>query len=190
VSDSELDGGESEEEELLDLPALGDAEAEDEGPIDDGAPLPEVVDDGGDPLDDSYAEDVPIEVDITTDTVEPSAVGDDANGLDGAATEHEGVHIDEADASMLDEGRGHAEEGLEFGGDEELGLDPIPTEVDDGGLEGIDEAGGQVAEADELPPLDGAEEDDDEEELDLGIELVPPLATPSQDGDEEGGDKQ
>jgi hypothetical protein len=182
VSDSELDVDGD-----LDLPPLGEEDADDEQPVDDGVQLPDVVEDGGDPLDDSYADDVPLDVEIATDTVEPTAVGDDADGIEGTVADHDDVQLDEEVTSMIDEGRGHAEEGLEFGGDDELGLDPIPTELDDGGLEGIEEAEGQLADGDELPPLDGADDDDEGEELDLGIDMgIGPA--PEREGEDEAGE--
>ena len=182
VSDSELDVDSD-----LDLPALGE-EDDDDLPLEDGVQLPEMADDGGDSLDDSYADDIPLDVEISTDVVEPTAVGDDASGIEGTVADQDDVQIDEESASMIDEGRGHAEEGLEFGGDEELGLDPIPTEVDDGGLEGIEEAPGQVADDDELPPLDGADDDDEGEELDLGIDMaIGPAPELDGEGDDDVG---
>jgi hypothetical protein len=90
------------------------------------------------------------------------------------------VPFSEDAASLIDDGRGHAEEGLDFGGDGELGIDPIPTEADDGGLEGLPEGAEQV-DGDELPPLDGHEDDDDADELDLGLDLRPPPGEQADD---------
>ena len=76
------------------------------------------------------------------------------------------------EASFLDD-RGRAEEGLEMDGDDELGIDPIPREVDDGGLEGLDDPDEERVETN-FPPLDGDEDDDEGAELDLGIEISTP----------------
>jgi hypothetical protein len=168
----------------LDLPVLGDTDAEDVEGVEDEAPIDiRIVDDGEDPFDDSYADDVPIDVEIQTDQNEPSALGEIALGIETTNEAHDddGIRIEEGEGgeSMIDEGRGHAEEGLDFVGDDELGIDPIPTEVNDGGLEGLDDPGGEEIDEGDFPPLDG-NEDDDEEELDLGLELEPP--PPSDEG--------
>ena len=111
------------------------------------------------------ADDVPLDIEIHTEAVEPTVVGDDAVGIDdGAGEDDVAIHEDGA-ASMIDEGRGHAEEGgVDFIGDDELGIDPIPTEVDDGGHEGLDDPAGERVEEREFPPLDGAEDDDESDE--------------------------
>ncbi len=159
--------------EDLHLPELGAGEegdgVEDEAEID----VAVLADDDGDPFDDRVADDLPVEVEIATLNDGTSAIGDDAEGVE-AATDH-GVSFDEGDSSLIDDGRGHAEEGVEQHGDDELGIDPIPREIDDGGYEGLEDAGGEAIDSDDFPPLDGHEGDDDEE-IDVGIELPAPLA--------------
>lgn len=159
---------------IPDLPALDDAG-------DDGDALglndPDAVQltelsESDDPFDDAVADDLPIDVEIDTDSVEPSAIGDDASGLHDEDIGHELELDDTESASFLDD-QGRAEEGLEMEGDDELGIDPIPREVDDGGLEGLDDPDEERVEAD-FPPLDGDADDDDDTEIDLGIEISTP----------------
>lgn len=159
--------------EVLNIPALDlelDAE-EAEGLDDDDAAL-RIADfsDQGDAMDDRYADDIPL--DVTIDTLEPedSALDDDAQGLDDREGEGVAFPSDDDGESLLDD-RGHAEEGIDFEGSEELGIDPIPREEDDGGLEGLDDMGDKI-EADLFPPLDASEDDD--EELDFEVPLAPP----------------
>jgi hypothetical protein len=162
------------EDHALELPDLGegiDGEGVEPHEQDGGSDL-RVEDDGGDPFDDRVADDVPLEEEIVTTGDEPTVVGDDSVGI-GEGAGDDAVPLSEDATSLLDDGRGHAEEGLDFGGDGELGIDPIPTEADDGGLEGLTEGAEQV-ERDELPPLDGQDDDDEGEELDLGLDLRPP----------------
>jgi hypothetical protein len=104
---------------------------------------------------------------------EPSAIGDDSTGLEGIAT-HAGVSIEETEGSLID--TGDEVDSTNFEGDDDLGIDPIPREVDDGGLEGLDDPADHRIDDHMFPPLDG-EEDDDDEEIDLGIEIsTPPLS--------------
>jgi hypothetical protein len=159
----------------LTLPAL-EADEEGEG-VGDAAPLElELVDSGNDPFDDSNADDLPIEIQLATDQDLPTAVGDDAVGVERSSGD-DGVRIDESAASLIDEGRGHAEEGLVAHGDDELGIDPIPREIDDGGAEGLDDPAGSHVDPAEFPPMDG-DEDDDDDEIDVGIEIAPPPQRP------------
>jgi hypothetical protein len=166
-------------EDLLDLPiaepggdlALPDLEQDIEGEgVDDPALELDIAHGGDDPFDDSYADDLPIEFQLVTDRVEPSVVGDDATGVERGADD--GIAIDDDDASLLDVDRGHPDEGLEGDGDEDLGVDPVPREVDDGGLEGLDDGIGEPIDVGEFPPMDGDEDDD--EEIDVGIDIAPP----------------
>ncbi len=171
----------------LGLPTLGDIQPTELDGVEGELPIDvSIVDDGGDPFDDSYADDVPIDVDIQTDHVEPTAIGDVALGIDGASGD-DGIRIEEGGESMIDEGRGHAEEGLDFVGDDELGIDPIPTEVDDGGAEGLDNPGDEEVDDEEFPPLDGDANDDEAEELNLGLELEPPPPSEEADDSDESG---
>lgn len=157
----------------LELPQLDlhiDAE-ETEGLDDDDAAL-RVADfsDEGDALDDSYADDIPLDVAIDTAEPEESALDDDAQGLDDQDGGGVAFASDDSEESFLDE-RGHAEEGIDFEGSEVLGIDPIPREEDDGGLEGLDDEGEKI-DQNLFPPLDASEDDD--EELDFEIPLAPP----------------
>ena len=126
-----------------------------------------------DPFDDAVADDLPIDVEIDTDSVEPSAIGDDAQGLQQEDVGQE-LEVDEEEAASFVDDKGRAEEGLEMDGDDALGIDPIPrSEEDDGGLEGLDDPDEERVDAD-FPPLDGDEDDDDAAEIDLGIEISTP----------------
>lgn len=155
----------------LHLPELGDSEEGDGLDDGGGVDLVEFADGDEDPFDDQVADDLPIDVEIATLSDSSSAIGDDAEGVE-ASTDHE-VSFEEGGASLIDDGRGHAEEGVEQHGDDELGIDPIPREVDDGGHEGLDDGGDEAVDSDDFPPLDGHESDDDEE-TDVGIDLPAP----------------
>lgn len=163
----------------LDLPAQADPSADGSGVGDDVAVQLSVPDVGDDPFDDAVADDLPIDVVLSTTEGEPSAIGDDATGLDGASTS-EGVHVHETEGSLIDPG--DDPDSLDFEGDDSLGIDPIPREVDDGGLEGVDDPGSDRIEDDAFPPLDGDEEDNDATEIDLGIDIEPP--PPPDTGDD------
>jgi hypothetical protein len=154
----------------IDLPDLGE-EGEDREGLED-APFPDlsVRDDGGDPFDDAPAADVPLEIVIASTDHEPSALGDDSLGLDDTAAP-EAPGFDEQSGSLLDDDDGG---GSDDEADEVLGIDPIPEEADDGGLEGLNDAADDAAVVD-LPPLDGDQHDEVEDDLDLGIALdLPP----------------
>lgn len=157
-----------------DLPTLddGDVDGDSLGLDDPDAVQLAELSQSDDPFDDSVAHDLPIDVEIDTDSVEPSAIGDDANGLHDEDIGQELELDGDDEASFLDD-RGRAEEGLEMDGDDELGIDPIPREVDDGGLEGLDDPDEERVETN-FPPLDGDEDDDEGAELDLGIEISTP----------------
>lgn len=158
----------------MELPEAG-SDDEGEGPEEEAPIDISLTTTEGDPFDDRAADDLPLESEIDL-TEEPTVVGDDDDGLaahdgedDGLAA-HDGEHglgLGDQDGSLLDHG-GHAEEGLEVSSDEELGIDPVPGETDDGGVEGLDEPG-EADVDDDFPPLDGAADDDDE--VDVGIEL-------------------
>jgi len=162
--------------EELDLPQLDLQLDEDEaeGLDDDDAAL-HIADfaDQGDAMDDSYADDIPL--DVTLDTLDPqdSALDDDAQGLDDHESAGVAFSSEDAEESFLDD-RGHAEEGIDFEGSSELGIDPIPREEDDGGLEGLDDAGDKIDE-DLFPPLDTSEDDDEELEFEVPLAPPPPL---------------
>jgi hypothetical protein len=152
----------------LDLPDLGEPEEGDGLDDHEGLELSIVDDDADNPFDDEVADDLPLDIELSTTETEPSAIGDDTTGLNDQATS-DGVAIDEGTASLLDEG----DQPMTFEGDDELGIDPIPAEVDDGGLEGLDDHGQDVVDEADFPPLDGDEEDGDAE-IDIGIVIGPP----------------
>jgi hypothetical protein len=155
------------EELALDLPALGDTDDGVDGIEHDLVVRIATFEDGDDPFDDAVADDLSINVTLTSTENEPSALGDDNLGLVVAETNE--VAFAETDASLLDEGDDGRE--LDFHGDDNLGIDPIPHEVDDGGVEGLDDPLDEPVDVAGFPPMDGAE-DDDRDELDLGIEIA------------------
>ncbi len=157
------------DEPALDLPALGEDDDEDgvgDGDVDIAEP-----EDGGDPFDDAPADDVPLDPLITTAAEEPSALGDDAAGLDGVPAA-DGIQLDEGGPSLI----GADADGPERD-DDDLGLDG-PSEDDDGGAEGVvDPADERV---DELPPLDGHEDENDDDGDDERGHEHEPLPVPSR----------
>lgn len=158
--------GLSNDGDVLDLPAheIDDNDAvgigEGEGPV--GIALPKDI---GDPFDDSVASDLPLDMELDTEAVEPTVVGDDADGLD-AVPMSIGIDLEEHSESLLDpdlERDGFAEEDVRFG------IDSVPPEVDDGGLEGIDDPGAEQIDTGAFPEL--VSDADDDDDLDVGIEL-------------------
>jgi hypothetical protein len=165
--------------EDLDLPELGETD-DGEGVGDEDDLSLRINDDTtGDPFDDEVASDVPLEIELSTTAHEPSAIGDDAAGLDDQPSS-EGVAIDERSASLLD----GDDQPVTFEGDDELGIDPIPTEVDDGGLEGLNDHDDDTTDEEDFPPLDGDEQGPDEE-MDIGYEIGPPPTDPGELGTED-----
>ncbi|MCA9620810.1 MAG: hypothetical protein KC731_17425 [Myxococcales bacterium] len=157
----------------LDLPAQDDDDEVSEEDLEALATVElSLVEDGGAPLDDGYAVDLPLDVEIDVLADGDSALGDERVGLDDDAPDlaPESSHVadDDHGESFIDN-HGHADEGLDTDGDDELGIDPIPRENDDGGLEGLEDPADTQALS-ELPPLDGTDHDDDGE-VDLGLEL-------------------
>jgi hypothetical protein len=146
--------------------------------LQDPAPfeLSEVPDDQvADPFDDANAHDLPLEIELSTTDEQPTAIGDDHIGIGGEdVTEHGNeLALTSVDAGSFVDSGGRAEEGLTREGDDELGIDPIPREIDDGGLEGLQDPSESELE-NEFPPLDGDDDDDDAAELDVGIDISTP----------------
>ena len=87
---------------------------------------------------------------------EPTALGDDAAGFAGSSGD-EGLALTEGEPSFLG-----AEELLSD--DEETALDEgLALGDDDGGIEGLDAPAEEAI--DELPPLDGQRDDEDDEDV-------------------------
>ncbi len=163
----------SDHDDNLLLPNLGDGDDFDHGidSSDEDAHINvDIVDDhAADPFDDEVASDLPIDIVLTTTDHEPSAIGDDAKGVEGVGAS-DGVALEESGQSFL----GPEQQGLEFEGDESMGLDPIPLEVDDGGLEGLEDPSAERISADSFPPLDGDDSDEEAPELELNLDLSTP----------------
>ncbi len=159
----------------LDLPDLGEAEEGDGLDDQDALTLQLSEDDQDDPFDDEVANDVPIDIELGTLERQPSTLGDDATGLDEHLTS-DGVDIDEGAGSLLD----GEDQPMTFEGDDQLGIDPIPEEVDDGGEDGLDDQGQDVIDETDFPPLDGDDQEADGE-IDIGFEIAPPPVDPGHD---------
>jgi hypothetical protein len=145
----------SEDDDLaLDLPELGDDELADEGVEDDPADDIEEGEPQGDPFDDAVAHDLPLDTLITTAAEEPSALGDDATGLEHLPVA-DGVMVDEEDRSLI----GDDHEGPERDSDDDWALDGEERADDDGGAEGVQDPMAEHVEP--LPPLDGTLDEDD-----------------------------
>lgn len=155
------------EELAFDLPAIEEAD-ETVGIGDEDDELL-VLEDDDDPFDDVCAVDLPLDLVLSTTAEEGSAIGDESLGIEEGTNDE--VGIDEGSESLLDDGRPDDAMGVEL--DEELGLDPLPGDLDDGGVEGLDDAAGERVDEFAFPPLDGDENDD--EELDVGIHIEPQL---------------
>ena len=153
------------EEPALDLPALdiddGSPEQADDGPLD--LALPE---DDDDPFDDSVATDIPIDESFAETAAQPSVLGDDETGIEHMSAAV-GLSITEETAhSLIDDNT--TEMGVS-GERDDLGLGAMTEAGEDTDLDGVDDPG-QRLDHDQLPPLDAAEPDDDDE-VDVGIIL-------------------
>jgi len=166
-------GDQSDLDDNLLLPNLGDGDdfaRGIDGSDEDAHIDVSIVDDkAADPFDDEVASDLPIDVVLTTTEHETSAIGDEEKGVEGLGTS-DGVALQDGGHSFL----GPEQDGLEFEGDDSLGLDPIPREVDDGGLEGLDDPSAERVSADSFPPLDGDDSDEEAPELELNLDLSTP----------------
>lgn len=153
----------------LELPALDVEEGAPDASIDDGELELELPDDQADPFDDEQASDLPLDLSgFIQGEQEPSVIGDDATGLE-ALPATLGLSIEESSPSLL----GPDADQLGIGGEEVLGIAPIPLEEDDGGLEGLpDPLAEQMVDTDAFPELDGSDDDDDDlNEIDVGIAI-------------------
>jgi hypothetical protein len=154
------------EEDALNLPAT--EEADDSIGVDHDIPFElAALADGDDPFDDAYADDLPLDLSLSLHQEHGTAIGDDSTGLEEASPE-DGVGFDDTGDSLLDDGRPDDALGLE--GDDDHGIDAPPGDEDDGGIEGIEDPVGERINELAFPPIDGAEDDDDEE-LELDIRL-------------------
>ncbi len=146
----------NEDDLALDLPALGDDDADQDGLDDDAALEIDAAEAEGDPFDDAVADDIPLDPLIATTAEEPTAVGDDATGLDHIPVA-DGIAVEESAHSLI----GADDDGPERDGDDELGVEAESGD-DDGGAEGVIDPSGE--KVDDLPPLDGQEDDEPREE--------------------------
>jgi len=157
--------GSTIDDDLLNLPAR-EIDSDAVGAVGDDVPvgiaLPE---DEGDPFDDSVASDLPLDVEIDTEAVEASVIGDDDTGIDGIPLGI-GIDLDESSESLLDPDL--EREGLNSE-DMELGIDSVPHEADDGGVEGLHDPTAEQIDTGAFPELVSDEEDGDE--LDVGIDI-------------------
>jgi hypothetical protein len=174
----------AEGDDPLDLPPL-DGEDEHEG-LDDPSEIDLRLPDQGEETDEADRAAEPmlgIRLEVGQ-PAEPSALGDDATGLDEAPPTL-GLCLDERGESLLE--REAAEPGS-VGEEAELGLEPLPEHTDRSDAEGLEDPTGERLDDDELPVLDVG---GDEEEVEVGIEIEPPAAGPGEPArtdseDEEG----
>ncbi|MEM1029952.1 MAG: hypothetical protein AAGN82_06360 [Myxococcota bacterium] len=130
-----------------------------------------------DTAEDNAAEDVfPLALaeGLVADTaISSSALGDDAEGLGQLKDDGTTVSVAATPGSFLDD-HGHAEEGMDDEASEALGIDPVPREEDDGGLEGLEDPGARV-DAALFPPLDETDDDDEDQDVNVGDIALAPL---------------
>jgi len=165
-----------DEDDDMDLPPL---DADDDGDengtkeeLDDA--LPELRDDGGDPLDDANAQDLDIGVQIEDES--DRSASDEAEGVDVGALDEDISDLEEE--SALDDG--HEATGLD---DDDASSDlDEDTTSDDGGAEGTGENAENDVDESALPELDESEHDEADDRLaDLLLEeatrgKIPPWA--------------
>ncbi|MSP24301.1 MAG: hypothetical protein EXR75_03880 [Myxococcales bacterium] len=157
-------GAQHDDDLALEVPAVeGDVAGDGaDGDRHEELRVPEIA---GDALDDRVADDLPLEPQLgVTDAV--GALDDDAVGLAlGDANVHDGLDLADTAPSFVGvehEGFGHDTDERDHEEFERDGLD-------DGGLEGLNDAESHVAEV-ELPAIDG-EDDESADELDIGVGL-------------------
>lgn len=152
-----------EDDEDIELPEfdVGDDDAAGEDGVDkfDEA-LPELREDGGDPLDDASASDLDIGIHIEDDDSRDTSAEASGDAVDVGSLDDDFAQLDNAD-SVLDDDRepGGFVEDDEFGGlDTESG-------IDDGGSEGTGEDAANDIDESALPELDESEHDQADESL-------------------------
>ena len=162
---------------LFELPELGDADDDGIGMLDEAVELAQLdASDGGDPFDDSVADDLAtgIELNVLSDP-HGSALGDDAAGLDDDDAASSSIGIPEPGASFIGEEQVGLDAEHSFLGDESLGIDPIVREEDDGGAEGLDDPGGERVDPNLFPPLDASDDSDDSNDDALFSDVALPV---------------
>jgi hypothetical protein len=151
------DVGRDEDDEDLDLPAfdVGDDDAEGEAGVDkfDEA-LPDIRDDGTDPLDDANASDLDIGMHIDDDDSRDTSAEASGDAVDVGALDEDFAEFDH-DESALDDERG----GDGFVEDDDLGAFDGESVADDGGSEGTGEDAANDVDENALPDLDESEQD-------------------------------
>ncbi|MDI1448308.1 hypothetical protein [Polyangium sp. 6x1] len=144
-----------EEDDDMDLPPLDtDPDAGDDEAAGDAFEdaLPDLRDDGGDPLDDANAQDLDVGLDVDDEADEAS--GDDAeDGVDVGSLDEDLATLD-GEESALDEDR---DEGTFGDDDADLELDATQ---DDGGAEGTGESAEIDIDESALPELDESANDE------------------------------
>ncbi|HVK62865.1 MAG TPA: hypothetical protein VM694_00230 [Polyangium sp.] len=158
---------EEEEDDDMDLPPLdtdpdgGDDEAAGD---DFDEALPDLRDDGGDPLDDANAQDLDVGLDVEDNTNE--AAGDDAEeGVDVGALDEDLATLDSEESALGDD----RDEGA-YGDDDAADLELDATQ-DDGGAEGTGESAENDVDESALPELDESANDETDDDA-LADELL------------------
>lgn len=152
-----------EDDEDIDLPEfiVGDDDAEDEEGADkfDDA-LPDLRDDGGDPLDDTNASDLDVGIHIEDDDAREGNAEQTDELVDVGALDDDFAQLD-SEGSALDPDR----ESDGFVEDEDVGGMDLASSDDDGGSEGTGEDVADDIDENALPELDESENDHADESL-------------------------
>ncbi|MDI3289652.1 hypothetical protein [Polyangium sp. 15x6] len=156
-----------EEDDDMDLPPLDTDPGAGDDDVDDGSfddALPDLRDDGGDPLDDANAQDLDVGLDVSDDA--DAASGDDAEeGVDVGSLDEDLATLD-GEESALDEDRDENT----FGDDDASDVELDATQ-DDGGAEGTGENAENDVDESALPELDESANDEADDEA-LADELL------------------
>ena len=158
-----------EEDDDMDLPPLdtdpdaGDDEVDDES-FDDA--LPDLRDDGGDPLDDANAGDLDVGMDVSDE--EGEGAGDEGaeEGVDVGSLDEDLATLD-SEESALDDDKDHEPHGDDDASDLEL-----DATQDDGGAEGTGENAENDVDESALPELDESANDVEDTDDALADELL------------------
>jgi len=158
-----------EQDEPLDLPELDVEDAED-APADTHTPTLDLPALDGE-RDDDIPSDLAVDAGLQYADEQESVLDDDATGtFDGPPTlGTSGLTLPERSESLLgsDDERG-------CGDDESLGIDELAEAKDGTDATGLDDPGADLVDVASLPELDGSDDEDDGEELDVGIRIDDP----------------
>lgn len=151
-----------DDEEDIDLPdfIVGDDDESEEGGEKFDDDLPELRQDGGDPLDDSNASDLDIGVHIEEDERRELAADGSDEAVDIGALDDDFARLDDAESAL-----GEERETEGFVEDDEFASFDDEKSDDDGGSEGTGEDAANDVDESALPELDESENDQADESL-------------------------